>query len=171
MGTPHRTPEQMLEHRAQAAAWHKEGRSNLEIAEMLGIEPYTVSRDLAFVRAKLMENAINDLDAARKAELAKLDVIEAEAWEAWERSKQPRISKSATKGDTVNKQSVKEEERGGDPRYMEIILRCSDQRAKILGLVVNKVDMTSAGKPMQPIQMVEIERPAPRNDAEQPVLH
>ncbi len=170
MGTQHRTPDQILEHRAKITELHKEGWQNKDIAEELGLADYTVCRDLAAVRAVLYEQAIENLDEARKLELAKINLIEAEAWEQWERSKQPRTTKSATKGDTVNKQSFKEEERGGDPRYMEIILKCSDQRAKLLGLVVNKVDMMSNGKPMQPIQIVEI-RPASDRDQQQTVLH
>jgi len=154
--TAHRTPEQMLEHRARITQLHKEGWSNKDIAEELGIADYTVCRDIARVRTVLFEQAVENLDEARKQELAKINLIEAEAWEAWERSKQPRTTKSVTKGDTVNKQSAKEEERGGDPRYMEIILKCSEQRAKLLGLVVNKVDMTTLGKPMQHITVVEI---------------
>ncbi len=170
MGTKHRTPEQMLEHRAQAAQWHKEGWSNQDIAEALGIAEYTVCRDLAFVRAQLMAKAIDNMDAKLNAELEKINLIEQEAWEQWELSKKERTTQTATKG-SVNKNSLKIETRGADPRYMETIRWCSEQRAKLLGMVVNKVDMTSAGKPMQQIQLVEVRSSKDREQQEQTVLH
>jgi hypothetical protein len=134
-----RAQDQILEHRAKVALLHNQGWSNVEIADELGIPKWTVCRDLAAVRANWQESALENISQAKKDELAKIDMIEKEAWEQWERSKEPRNTQTVTKGETVNKQSLKQEERGGDPRYMTIIQWCSEQRTKILGIVVQKV--------------------------------
>jgi len=80
----------------------------------------------------------------RVAELAKLDHIETEAWEAWERSKENKRrdqinSEINVKSDGTSKRTPRvartiQEDRTGDPRYLDVIFRCIDKRDRLLGL-------------------------------------
>lgn len=96
-----------------------------------------VKRDLDKLRTLWMESAIRNFDEAKAEQLAKLDAIESQAWEQWEKScrqfKKTKIETSkGTKGEI--KQAIETYEREGDPRYLQIILSAIDKRNKLLGL-------------------------------------
>ena len=73
-------------------------------------------------------------------EVRKLDKMEIELWEAWERSKSGK-RKSEIKGGTINNGNVSGgslakrtlETGDGDPRYLDMILKLYDRKAKLLG--------------------------------------
>ena len=73
-------------------------------------------------------------------EVRKLDKMEIELWEAWERSKAGK-RKSEIKGGTINQGNVSGgtlskrsiESGDGDPRYLDMILKIYDRKAKLLG--------------------------------------
>jgi hypothetical protein len=52
-----------------------------------------VSLDIKRVQKMWRDSAIRDFDKQRERELAKIDLLELEAWEQWERSKQDFVSK------------------------------------------------------------------------------
>lgn len=73
-------------------------------------------------------------------EVRKLDKMEIELWEAWERSKSGKrkseikggdISNGNVSGGTLSKRSI--ESGDGDPRYLDMILKLYDRKAKLLG--------------------------------------
>ena len=73
-------------------------------------------------------------------EVRKLDKMEIELWEAWERSKSGK-RKSEIKGGNINNGNVSGgtlskrtlETGDGDPRYLDMILKLYDRKAKLLG--------------------------------------
>lgn len=117
-----------------------------QISEATGLSIMTVSRDLEAVRKRWQREAVRDIGERKMIELARLDKIEAEAWDAWERSKKPRERKETLvekndEGDgeklrTFSKKrtSLVSEEYVGDPRYLAIIQKCIEQRASLIGL-------------------------------------
>jgi len=74
-------------------------------------------------------------------ELQKIERMEAEAWEAWERSKKPK-TKSKTKDSGLFDQAKPEkrttedvtEERVGDGKWFDLLIKLGERRCKLLGL-------------------------------------
>jgi hypothetical protein len=108
------------------------------LAERLGVNRSTVSRDLKALNDRWKEAGVRDLDAAKGQELERIDLVEREAWEAWEKSKRGRettTTEQTTGGDGERtKAAVRKEEEHGDPRYLAGVQWCVEQRCKLLGL-------------------------------------
>lgn len=58
--------------RRDAARFYLRGRTQAEVAELLGVAQQTISRDLETVRAEWLASAKLDMDAIKARELAKL---------------------------------------------------------------------------------------------------
>jgi hypothetical protein len=122
------------------------GASQAQIAQELGISQQQVSYDLAIVQQRWVERTTMDLDQHRAEELARLDVLEREYWEAWERSKQPAEQTQTDTNDIVDpaapeirktrleRNRRRTQQRDGNPVYLAGIERCIELRCKILGL-------------------------------------
>lgn len=137
MGSRRRSPAEKARDAQQIAALYLQGYSQTEIAARLNLGVATVCRDLKPYHERWQEEARRDI-ATRKAEqLAQLDQLLREYWEAWERSKAPRkvstVSKAAG-GNGDGSATVRSEERTGDPRFLEGVRWCMERRAKLLGL-------------------------------------
>jgi hypothetical protein len=109
-----------------------------ELAQRLGVDRSTVSRDLKVLNARWKEAALRDLDAAKGQELERLDRLEREYWQAWANSQGPHeitTTEQTTGGDGEKvKAAIRKEEQYGDARYLEGVQRCIEQRCKLLGL-------------------------------------
>src|SRR5262245_22827380 len=119
--------------------------TQFEICERLGMEPgqrSTISRDVKAIKLEWRASAVRDFDQAKGRELAKLDALEKEYWEAWERSKAEKQSTRTRRrtrpagGGTAtdDEAEVRKEHRDGNPAFLEGALRCVDKRCEILGL-------------------------------------
>lgn len=80
------------------------------------------------------------IDSFVTLELAKLDKIEKELWESWERSKNGRrkteieggnLTNGSVRGGNLKKRVL--ETGDGDPRYLDLLLKVYERRAKLLG--------------------------------------
>jgi hypothetical protein len=88
------------------------------------------------------KEAKNDLiDTKMDLELAKLDKMEDECWDAWERSKEGKRKTVIEGGQMIGSQlsggTIKEREietTFGDTKFLDIIQRCMEKRAALLGL-------------------------------------
>lgn len=78
--------------------------------------PKKLNRMLAEILATWTRKGIKDKVLMRVVELKKIDVREAELWQAWEESKAL--------------------DEGADARYLAELRRCSEQRSRLLGLAV-----------------------------------
>ena len=126
------------------------GWAQVEIAQHLGVTQGTICNDLKVVRQQWRDSAVRDFDLAREEMLQSVDTVKREAWDAWERSKKPQ-QEATVEGEAPRQKTRKRiRNQNGDPRYLEIILRCNvDQRA-ILGLdAPTKIAPTTPdGKPL-----------------------
>ncbi len=126
------------ERRAKVAKLYLQGKSQHAIALEVGINQGNVSRDLEAIRQQWLESSLVDFNAARARELAKIDLMEAEANDAWERSKLNREIQSVKKttGDQGDKTetAMRKEEQTGNPEYLRVVEWCIDRRCKLLGL-------------------------------------
>lgn len=124
-----------IEQRREAVSrMYRRGIAQWKIAQKFGVTQQTISIDLKTIREQWRESAIRDFDSHREEQLAKLDEIEREAWNAWQQSKQDAITHvggiSADK--TVDKTTTAKQV--GDPRYLQIVKDCIERRCKMLGL-------------------------------------
>lgn len=114
------------------------GHRQSEIAQQLELHQTQISYDLRIIQKRWRESSIINFNEAKQRELARIDALEREAWQAFERSKaehkRTRQSKR-TGGETESSDAfIEREDRDGDPRFMEIILKCIVQRSNILGI-------------------------------------
>lgn len=142
----------LAERQREVARLYARGLDQYEIGERLGIPQPVVSRDLTAVRKSWLASSMEDWATVKAAELAKIDATEAEAWAAWERSK--RDAESITEKEEVSERngevsSTVKTRKGqcGDPRFLEVIAKCREQRCKIFGLYqdVNILSVADGG--------------------------
>lgn len=125
------------------------GMTQIEIARVLAeIRPYAISQqmvsnDLRHVQKQWRTDTSMALDEYKARELARLDLLEREYWQAWEKSQKPRKRHRVNYGDDQPDMSVDRkpravlldtEERIGDPRFLQGVERCIQQRCKLLGI-------------------------------------
>jgi hypothetical protein len=139
---PHPPSEKLalLLRRRDVAARYLRGELQAEIAAAHGIDQGNVSRDLRWVHEQwLEESKLANAERVAK-ELARIDLAECEAWRAWQRSQQiaevTRTQKTTEADGTGGKLMAEVTRRGsaGDAHYLEVILKCSERRSKLLGL-------------------------------------
>jgi hypothetical protein len=119
--------------RQQVAELYLKGWTQGRIAEHLRILQSTVSEDIKAVAKEWKESAVRDFDLAREVEVKKVTLIEAESWAGWDRSQKPAQEARIKDGDQAN--AVKTmKSRIGDPRFLELALKCSAARRAMLDL-------------------------------------
>lgn len=110
------------------------GLTQAEIGRRCNVGQRQISKDLAVIRRNWLESSIRNFDELRGEQLAKIDKLESEYWDAWERSKAESVRKTAERSDGKDRAVVVTEAQHGDPRYLAGIERCIAQRCKLLGL-------------------------------------
>lgn len=132
-----RTNNMILERRARVSDAMARGDTVVRIAQREKIGVSTALADMEAIRQTWLDRATINRELLIAAELNKLDVIEKEAWWAWERSKGRREETQTERVDGRSsraKVSVKTHDRDGDPRFLEVIRACIEDRRKLLGL-------------------------------------
>lgn len=136
-GDNRREAAQVARDRKKIAGLYLKGWLQVDIAQEVGIDQSTVSRDLKAIRDEWLKSTLVDFNEAEGRELAKIDAVEVEAWAAFERSKEDReisVQESVDGDSNRQKAQIRTEGRDGDPKWLEIVLKCSEQRRKILGI-------------------------------------
>jgi transposase len=87
MSRSHHKKLAVLERRSEVAALYQHGLSQQEIAQRLDISAMTVRRDLEACRKQWRELQDQDMRDRQAEELAKIDYLERQAWQAWKRSR------------------------------------------------------------------------------------
>jgi len=124
--------------RIEIAKWFAQGLNQFEIAEKVGVERSTVSRDLKTLEQRWKAEAVDEIAKLKARELIKINNIEREAYEAWENSKAEKIikSKKQSGGQESGRTevAVRTESIFGEKKYLDAIQWCIDKRCKLLGL-------------------------------------
>lgn len=133
-----RTRFQMLKDQETVARMRYNGAQEIEIAQALGYSQPTASRDIAKIVARWEQSIVGTMDDMRRHELAKLDMMEEELMEQFERSKADYTKKVIEEGSGGKAGSKKGRiETGsqiGDPRFIQAMLGVQDRRAKLIGM-------------------------------------
>lgn len=145
-----------LKRQHRVADLYLAGKTQWEIADLVGITQGTVSKDLAAIRTAWLASAVRDFDAIKSEQLAKIDRVEVIAWAAWERSCKDaetrrvesisgrtvrvteKTGKHTTKTTTeklppLEKASKSSVGQSGDPRFLDRIAWCVETRLKLIG--------------------------------------
>ena len=155
----------ILRRRQQVAELYLQGQTQMQIAEKLGVAQATVSTDLTRVREQWRDSAVRNFDLAREEEIKKLELIEREAWAAWERSQKPTQEANVKENDP-SKATKKMKSRHSDLRCLEIIMRCSASRRAILGLdLAQPLVQINANGVVEPTDLTELRRKMLDEDA------
>lgn len=139
-----------------------------EIAETVSattgrtISHVTVFNDVKDILKESEEERTNFVNHQLTIELGKINKLEREYWEAWEKSKTDQKKKSVEKKDDCEGDPTKGRKKSstrvlgeeiinmGDPRYLGGIERCIEMRCKLLGINgTQKLDVTTGGKKLQ----------------------
>lgn len=148
------------------------GWSFQQIAQLQERSRQLVTADIKVIERRWREAAVANFNEIRQAQLARLDLLEREAWECFERSKRPkrnsrdrrrqlpalstRVFEDALEAagededEDDGPKSIRVElehqesivERDGDPRWLERIAWCIQERNKLYGLYPDKEDST-----------------------------
>jgi hypothetical protein len=136
---PRITPSQLQvqQRRATVARLYLQQRTQGEIAHEVGVNQGTVSRDLKAIQAEWQRQRLDDFHHAKLRELARIDRLEREYWDGWERSCHDREQSvqertSAPSGDRL-KAGTRTEGRDGNSEFLRGVERCIEMRCKILG--------------------------------------
>ena len=160
------------------------GVTQLEIAAALEVSQQQISYDFQELQRRWAKASMVIISEAKGKELAKLDALEREYWEAWARSREHKESRTTEMSNETEAQlemfppekviilpgtkvTIRQEGQCGDPRYLEGILRCVAKRAEILGLDAPKKFSGPDGKPVEFILKLADDEPKP-SDGQNP---
>jgi hypothetical protein len=128
---------QIIARRNRVAEFYIRGTISLvALAKQLGVSERLVKLDLQHIRQQWRESAVRNFDEHIEIERLRLEKISQEALDAWDRSQEPGETVTVTKDASgkVTSTTIKEEERVGDGRFLEIAAKASEGRRKLLGL-------------------------------------
>lgn len=134
----------IMERRTKAWEMYLRSKSVPEIAKRLRVSEALIWDDLKQSREFWAER-VRSLEDQRVEEVARLDQLEREYWEAWEKSGLEKevetVEEVPMQGGiggsgslSVSKVTTQKTGQVGDPRFLEGVLRVIDRRARLLGL-------------------------------------
>ena len=149
-----RSPTQRKRDRALISKMYLQGKTQYQIKDYLDARvddpneedvDYQISRqqiwkDLDIIRQQWRKEMIRDFDTLKSKELKRLDKVEDEAWQAYERSmsRSRRVRKRGGEGGHPKEKEMDVElttqDRDGDAKWLDVILKCVSKRCEILGL-------------------------------------
>jgi predicted transcriptional regulator len=138
----------------------KRGWPQHEIASHLGITQSGVSKIVTRITKQYAENNLADVKAEKEKQLAQYENNAKELQEAWHKSKEPSVVKTQKKkdgffgkgGGKATEGIYKEENKHGDPRYLELWRKLKEDMRKMSG-----VDMIGDIEDDIPISKIQIE--------------
>jgi hypothetical protein len=125
-----RTPDKRERDLAEVARLRLQGLTQAEIARQMGTTQQQVSRDLRRIARKWHQESQQSAADLIAVELARLDKVESDCWDAWERSCQPAVKRTEAPGKVIETTT----RRDGDPRFLNDVLECIERRCGLLGL-------------------------------------
>lgn len=149
MAAPKRSKIQQLRDRATIAELYLKGWSQIRIGEFLELNQSNISRELTKIKAGWKAETNRDYDLVVEEQLHRLSMVELQYWDGWQRS---QIIKEQTMQERMNeavesskaKVQRRTETRVGDPRFLEGIIKCVQERGKLLDLYPSHSDRSEA---------------------------
>lgn len=134
---PARTPEQREKDLITISDMALRGRSLRQIAAQIGIAHSCIVAEMKLIRERWREDYTAKADEHITRELAKLERMETEAWDAWERSQAAAVTKRTRREDGLVAKTINEvtsTDQVGNSVYLQLAHDCMKSRRKLLGL-------------------------------------
>lgn len=136
----------------------KQGKTVTAIAKATGLTTGDVLSRARELHNLWLASCVHDVDQARREQIQRLDLVEDEAWAAWQRSLKPtRVTvKGKKEGDfaSTTHEDKTLKSTSGDPKWLEIVIRCVETKSRLLGLFQDKLTLTGANnKPLFPARV------------------
>lgn len=142
---------------------YAQGLPQTTIAKRLGISQHTVCEDIKTGREIWLATVKENRQSLVAAELEKLNAIEYEAFDQWNKSTKPAIEErteeeSGTAQNPTGKTKRAKTKRGriGDSRLLAIIVKCIERRCALLGLDAPPQTASDVERDMAEPMVVEI---------------
>lgn len=135
MKSLHRWLDDKVDASSEAIAdlWLK-GYSQIAICKQLGISRKRLRTCLDNARTFWLERkniAMVDMVAEQ---LRRIDILETQAWEGYERSQKDAVENSVERGKDGTKRKTVTKPQSGDARFLKTVHDCIDLRCKLLGI-------------------------------------
>jgi hypothetical protein len=135
MAAPKRTPTERENDLEKIAALYLRGKRQVDIAQEIGVDQSQISRDLKEIHKRWRESSLVNMNEVKQRELARIDQLETEYWQAWTRSIGESVKTTTSKSDKDgNRASINKEMLNGNPAFLGGVQWCIEQRCKIFGL-------------------------------------
>lgn len=110
-------------------------KTQAEIGEIVGLTQQSISLHLKSLQKEWLESANNDFDLLRATELARIDNLESKAHNAWQASREDKTTETIdTVSEVETKSQTRTQSQYGDPRFLDIVLKCITKRCEIMGI-------------------------------------
>jgi hypothetical protein len=160
-----------LQRQAKVAELYSTGETMRAIALQLSVSLRTVYKDICWANEQARSRAVESIEIHRQRELGKLDHIEYEAWRGWKRSIGKKVTLRTETGTgtigggklgNIDKEFTETHRDAGDPRFLDIGLKCVESRRKILGLdapVKTMLSNPDGSNLLSGIKVIEVGKP------------
>ena len=129
----HQAKMRRLDRAMIVAEMYCKGMNQRDIAEKIGVSRDTVRKALDTARDVWLERLGDSIERHRAEQLAKIDRLEATAWDGFERSQ--RATKERIKESGEHPKSVlKKKTNAGDAKFLQVISKQIEMRIRLLGL-------------------------------------
>lgn len=181
----------LINRRRQMAFQYLTGMSQAEIAEAHGLDSSAVSRELGKIRDDWKAEYATAIEERKAQECAKLDLLEAVAWKAWDRSCNDTETRKKSRDEelravTVNQDGKKvmtekmtpvrehleivTKGQAGDSRFLDRVAWCIEMRMKVFGMLkedkkqvnVMNINWDSLIKPTEDMEVTDADDPIER---------
>lgn len=144
----------ILERRKKVAARYLRGQTQWEIARAFEVDQSTISRDLKVIQAEWLAQAVLARGEWTARELARIDEVERAAWAAWAKSQEnAEVLRARMRGDQAETEKISRGQ-AGDPRFLELVLKCVSKRCELLGLNAPKDASSLKGSRMEIVEEI-----------------
>ena len=146
------------------------GWRQVDIAAEVGVAQSQIAYDLKTIQSRWRKQTAINLDEAKNKELARIDTLEREYWDAWERSKGERVKGRQKQSETGGKKkvewaTVEKEQLIGNPAYLSGVEKCIEMRCKLLGIYApTKVDAVTKNIDLTKLTGEQLDRIAAGED-------
>jgi hypothetical protein len=124
----------LLERRKNVAKRYLRGETQWEIARAFEVNQSTISDDLAAIRKEWLAVTKSDYSERISLELAKIDEIERQAWNAWTKSQEnAETLRARMSGDRTDTEKIVRGQ-AGNPKFLDLVMKCVERRCALLGL-------------------------------------
>lgn len=120
--------------RKQVSELYLKERTQADIARELGVSQATISSDIKALRKEWEKSRIRNTDELIAEQFKKHQLLSREAWDGWERSKEPVETTRAIQSHGQMRVEKTVRQQAGDPRFLRIVANSMDSIDKFFDL-------------------------------------